>query len=336
MLFSTDKQIKDFIDILTGAYVHKNDEARQQLKFGLQAFVNEPKCLIQKKLQAFTVSTDLPEILRNVFNVTIQSNNFDMGWEQAFKQVPLAEGQFVWEILDVANSLAFVKVNEGQKIIASGITGSKTHGEVDYYGGALGWTDKSIRARQISSLIDKAETFRNRFWEAKGNIHYALIAAAADLHVTAYDGGTDGQLRRDIRTLNAGMLALANRNLNKGYGNMANAMMILFYNPADDGRIESAFTATSLALQTGNNDTSAQTISKARQVMRIPTFNPSILAGFPVLCLPGQKSQKADLMAPTTYTAPQDILDLNYVQSVWAIYGGILADTDQFEKVTLG
>lgn len=335
MLYGTDQKNKDFMDIVYGAFVNKNEVAREQLKIALQAFVNEPKQLIQKKLQAFTVSTDLPEILRNAFNITIQQANFDMGWEQAFKQVPLAEGQFTWEILDVANSLSFVKVNEGQKIVASGITGTKTTGEVDYYGGALGWTDKSIRARQISSLIDKAEIFRNRFWEAKGNIHYALIAAAALLHVTPYDGGADGQLRRDIRTINTAMLNLANRCLTKGYGNMASAPMVLFYNPGDEARIESAFTATALALQTGNNNTSAQTVSKARPVLRIPTFNPSIVAGAPVLCLPGQKSQKADLMAPTTYMAPQDVLDLNYVQSVWAIYGAVLADTDQFETITL-
>jgi hypothetical protein len=44
----------------------------------------------------------------------------------------------------------------------------------------------------------------------------------------------------------------------------------------------------------------------------------------------------ADAMAPTTYGPDFDILSLNRVQSVWAIYGGIIADTDQCEQFVLG
>ena len=41
-------------------------------------------------------------------------------------------------------------------------------------------------------------------------------------------------------------------------------------------------------------------------------------------------------MQTTTYTEPKDILTLNEMQSVWAIYGAAIGDTDQFETVTLG
>ena len=39
---------------------------------------------------------------------------------------------------------------------------------------------------------------------------------------------------------------------------------------------------------------------------------------------------------PTSYTAPIDPLTLNRHEAVWAIYGAVVADTDQASQLTLG
>jgi hypothetical protein len=53
------------------------------------------------------------------------------------------------------------------------------------------------------------------------------------------------------------------------------------------------------------------------------------------MVLPGQKSQKHEDMAPLTYNAPEDILTLNRMQSVWSIYGAAIADDEQLMELSL-
>ena len=280
-----------------------------------------------------SVSSDVPIVTTESFNVTVQSQNFDMGYEKVFKLVPLGENQDAWEIYDVANSLTFVRVEEGQRIEVAGHTGSKVTAYVDYYGGAIGWTDKMIRYRKVGAMLDLAETFRNRFWSNKANNFYALLAAAGALNITVYQGvAANGQLQRDIQTINEAAFVLTNRNRNKGYGDTANAKLVMYFNPRDKNRILAAFNVTSSALAAAGQTGDVVNYN----IELVPTFNSFIVSGSPLLVLPGNKLQRAEGMAPTPYGPEMDILSLNRVQSVWAIYGGIVADTDQVETVTLG
>lgn len=327
-------------------YISKNDQlffdtlekasagdlrSQTDVRIAIQAFLAEPKAVKQKKIQGFGVSTDLAELTKDAFNVTIQQDNFDLGWEQAFRQVVLGEKQDSWEIYDVGNSLTFMKVEEGQRIEVAGITGTKATAYVDYYGGALGWTDKMIRFRKVSSMIDMALIFRNKFWSNKANNHYALLSASALLNVTAYQAGT-GQLQRDIATINLAMATLGDRCKDKGYGDTATAPIVMYASPYDEARIEAAFNATTNAMAMMGI---VGTQIASRRVTRIYTFNANVSRGLPIIVLPGNKIQKADALPPTTFTAPKDILTLNEMQSVWAIYGGIIGDTDQTQTITL-
>lgn len=314
----------------------KNRIKEHNVKKALQAFLYKPKTLFKKKIQAVGVSTDFPIITKESFNVTIESDNFDMKWEMAFRNVPLGKNQDSWEIYNVANSLTFFKVEEGQRIEVAGISGSKATGVVDYYGGALGWTDKMVRFRKVPAMIQMAETFRNKFWTNKANNHYALLAAAAALSITGWQGAVgSGRTRRDILTINRAAFDLTNRLKDKGYGDMANAPLIMFANPFDEDRIEAAFRAltSSMVSVLGQNEVAEQIT--ARRITRVYTYNSNIVAGSPILVLPGQKIQKADALAPTVYNQEQDIQTLNRVQAVWAIYGAIVADTEQTQQLTL-
>jgi len=302
------------------------------INMALQAFHMKPKTTYKKKIQAVGVSTDFEVLTKDSFNITTEMDNFDMNYERCFRDVTLGKGQDSWEIYNVANSLTFSKVEEGQRIEVAGLTGTKVTANVEYYGGAIGWTDKMIRFRKVPAMIEMAEIFRNKFWINKANNHYALLAAAAALNNTAYAGvAADGQLQRDIQTINAAAYTLTNRVKDKGYGDMADPGLVMYFNPQDKNRIYGAFRVTEAALATAGQ--TGQTVNYNIQL--IPTFNSNISAGSPVLVLPGRKIQKAEAMAPTVYNQEQDILTLNRVQAVWSIYGAIVADTDQCQQLSL-
>lgn len=339
VICNTNKQDQQFFELLYKGIEQKNTECLDKCAYAIQAFLNKPKKVWKKQLEiqaqhtGIGVSSDFPIVTKDSFNVTVQSQNFDMGYEKVFREIPLGPNQDSWEIYDVGNSLTFMRVEEGQRIDVAGYTGSKVTAYVDYYGGAIGWTDKMIRYRKVAAMLDLAETFRNRFWINKANNFYALIAAAAALNVTAYAGvAGNGQLQRDIITINTAAFNLTNRCRNKGYGDTANAQLVLYFNPQDKNRIYAAFNATTGALAAAGQTGSVVNYN----IILVPTFNQFIAAGSPLLVLPGNKIQKAEGMAPTTYGPEMDILSLNRVQAVWAIYGGIIADTDQCEQLTLG
>ena len=308
-------------------------EDRIKVKIALQAFVSEPLRKVQKKIQAIGVSTDFEQLTKDAYNVSVEEDNFDLGYERAFRNVQLGKGQDSWQMYNVTNGISFNKVEEGQRIELNGLTGAVTTSYVDYYGGALGFTDKMIRFRKIPVMLDLAMLFRNKFWSNKADNHYTLIAAATGTALAWQGAAADGQVRRDIQTINVAAFNLGNALKDKGYGDMATAPFVIYANPYDESRIEAAFKAITQGL-TGALG-AAQEVTR-RRIDRVYTYNSNIVAGAPVILLPGNKLQKATAMEPTTYTNPQDILTLNYAQSVWGIYGAAIGDTDQVAKFTLG
>jgi hypothetical protein len=315
-----------------------NKDSQLYIRKTLQAYLFEPKIIqrnIQRKIQALgpTVSTDLPLMARDAFTITIAEDNFDLGWQAAFQNIPLGQYEDSWEIFDVDSALQFVKMNEGQKLEVAGFTGSKVTAYVDYYGGAIGRTDKVMRFRKLYAYIDAARRFRNNFFTTQADIFYALIAAAGAFNVTAYDGGADGQLRRDMRTINSAILTLTDRCKDKGIGNTANIPLVMYANPFDRARIEAAFTATTNPMSA--TESAATELSKTNPIQRIYTFNQFVVAGSPIVGIPGNKNQRSEALAPTTFKGELDVLTLNVHEAVWAIFGGVIADTDQWQQLTL-
>lgn len=325
-----------FFDTLREAYKEKDEVKATKCIVAMNAFLQKPKTLLKKRIQAqhtgITVSSDFPIVTKDSFNVTIESQNFDLGYEKVFREVPLGENQDSWEIYNAANSLVFLKIEEGQRLDVAGYTGTKVTAYVDYYGGAIGWTDKMIRYRKVGAMLDLAETFRNKFWVNKADNFYALLAAAAALNVTPYAGvAADGQLQRDVQTINNAAYNLTNRNRNKGYGDTANARLVMYFNPRDKSRMFAAMAVTTAQLAAAGR--TGDTVNY--NIELVPSFNRFLTIGSPIMVLPANKIQRAEGMPPTTYGPEMDILSLNRVQSVWAIYGGCIADTDQCEQLSL-
>ena len=82
----------DFFQKLQKGLEYKKLELIKDCSVALQAFVGEPKKAIKQKIQAMNkiqavgvgVSSDFAFVTTDNFNVTLESDNFDMGWEQAF------------------------------------------------------------------------------------------------------------------------------------------------------------------------------------------------------------------------------------------------------------
>lgn len=329
-----------FFDALAESLATGNKEVGNKIQAALTAFMMEPKIIkgakiqaLRKNVQAVGVSTDFAQLTADAFNVTIAEENFDLGYERSFREVPLGTNQDFWQIYDVQNGLTFRRVEEGQRIRVEELSGSVITAYVDYYGGALGWTDKMIRYRKVAAMVDMAMIFRNRFWANKADNHYALLAAAAGLNVTAWAGAAgDTQLQRDIQTINLAAFTLVDRCKDKGYFSDPNVKLVMYANPRDKGRLNAAFRAT-----TGNSGSSTGPGPQVDwNIELIYTLNANVVAGSPILVLPLAKIQRADDMQPTTFTKPKDALTLNEIQAVWAIYGAIVGDSDQCEELTLG
>ena len=62
------------------------------------------------------------------------------------------------------------------------------------------------------------------------------------------------------------------------------------------------------------------------------TWSTRIPANRGILCIPGNKAQMAEIVAPFVLN-DQDILNLTYVQAIWSYYGAGIGDTDQFQLV---
>jgi len=341
---------------------YRNDEAREMVRATCQAFmiqhatqaraqamsdlsgIREEQGRARAAIQAMTAkiqagetgiikTSDIPIILADQFNVTIAKKIYDLNYELSFQEVPVADGQNFWELDTVTPSLTFKKIAEGGRVEMQGWNAGQVFAFVDYYGGALGWTDAMLRFRQLAKMVDNANFFTWSFWKNKADIHYALLDAAGLANITAYvdPTGVGACLANDILTINATVFDIANKCRNKGYGDTANAQYVLYANPADKPRITAALNAQSNYMQMlGWFGTEI-----GYNIQPIWTFNEHITAGYPLIVLPGHKLQRADVMQPTTYMAQKDPFTLNEAASCWAIYGSIVGDSDQVGMVTL-
>ena len=113
-----------FFEMFDKALKAGDRDAANKVQVALTAFVNEPVKQVQRKIQAInalksiqgvSVSTDFEQLITNSFNVTVQEDNFDLGYERVYRSVPLDPQRDFWEIYDVQNGLSFRLVEEGQE-----------------------------------------------------------------------------------------------------------------------------------------------------------------------------------------------------------------------------
>ena len=106
---------KDFTT--AGGTILTPKQQESLVKKSIQAFMHKTgKVQGEKLIQAFTGSSDLPALTKDVFNTTNEVPNYDLAWQDAFKGVSLRKGQLAWEINTVGTSATFKLIPEGGKV----------------------------------------------------------------------------------------------------------------------------------------------------------------------------------------------------------------------------
>lgn len=281
-------------------------------------------------IQAFAGSSDLPTLTKDVFDVTPKVDNFDLAWQDSFKGVPLRKGQLSWEIADVEQAITFKKIPEGGKVEFGQFTGNKVTVSVEKYGAGVGITWEIIEGNKLYAFVERLDITRAKLYGVWGDAHYGLLNAAAAQNTVAWQGkSTDKQIDRDIETLNHGAYTIGNACKNKGYGDTANAPMILYISPQYKARINAA-------LKTGQSDIviaggKGSMVNWPIEVRY--TFNSNITANKGVLVLPGHKIQNAVYLRELGLSK-QEIESLNELRTYWTAFGASVADDEQCAQLS--
>lgn len=300
----------------------------------IQAFMQAVGVVDENKkiIQAFSGSSDLPQLTMDVFNVTQAVAVYDTFWQSSFKGIQLRKGQLSWEIADVTAGVAFELIPEGGKVKFFGISGDKTDARIDKYGAGLGVTWEMIEGRKLYQFVDLMNDVRSKLNILWADTHYGLLATAAAINTISWQGvATDPVLERDIATINSAYETIGNATKNKGYGDTANSVMYLYASPLMKSRINQAMRATSTDIIRGRRDGASSSV--AGQVIEYnvqPRFswNSSIPAGQAVLILPGNKIQNSVYMQELGLSE-RDIETLSEMRTYWTAFGAIVADSDQ-------
>lgn len=302
-----------------GAVLHKSIQAFMQgvgMKEG------------DRVIQAFSGSSDLPKLTKDVFNVTQIVPYFDTFWQESFQGVPLRRGQLEWEIADVDSGLAFELVPEGGKAKFYGVTGSKVTASVDKHGAGIGLTWEMIEGRKLYQFVQLMSQVRSRLMLTWANVHYGLLATAAATNPVTYQGvATDPTLDRDIATMNVGYTTIGEATKDSGYGDTANAPMILYASPKLKARINQALRVTASDVARGRAGGAQSNIVEFNIQPRY-TWNSNIPVNKALLVLPGNKIQNSVYMQELSLSE-QDIATLSELRTYWSVFGAIVGDTDQ-------
>lgn len=309
------------------------DSAQQErfLKLSLQAFMHGVADVEDKvSIQAFSGSSDLPALTKDVFDVTPAVPNFDLGWQRCFKGIQLQKGQLEWEIADVSQAIEFREIPEGGKVDIGRVSGNKLTVGIKKYGAGLGITWEIMEGNKLYAFAERLDLTRAKLYGKWGEVHYGLLAAAAHLHTVAWQGvEANKTIDRDILTLNAGAYLIGNATKDKGYGDTANAPMVVYANPTLRSRINAAIRATrEQILASGGQGTPVDWPLEA-----VYTFSAKIPSGKAVMVLPGQKIQNSVYLRELGLSK-QEIESLNEIRTYWTAFGAAVGDSDQCAELS--
>jgi len=295
------------------------------LRKSIQSFMQSSGAVSEGKvIQAFSSSADLPQLTKDMYNVTQEVPEFDTLWQQAYKGVPLKKGQLSWEVADVAEGLTFSLVPEGGKAKIFSVSGNKTTVGIEKYGAGIGVTWEMVEGRKLYQFVDQMNAVRAKLNQLWADIHYGLLGTAAATNTIAYPPGGIS-LQKDIQTINTGYTAISKATKDKGYGDVANAGMVLYFSPTLKGRVMQALRATNAdIIRSGNSN-----VGKVEfNVVPATTWNAAVPANKAIMVLPGNKIQNSIYMQELGLNE-RDIMTLSDIKTYWSAFGAIVADGKQ-------
>lgn len=347
---------KTKLDLLFDSICYLNDGAKGDFSFRnakdeevrvkprqVQAFVGEKiheflvsaHSVVETKkgtvaVQAFGGSTDIEKIDTSVWNAFQEEDNYDMFWQEAFRTVPLRKGQLEWTIGTVTAGVVLKILEEGAKVDYANVSGTNIKGEVDLYGSGLVITWKTLEGRDLAGFFNALLEFRNKRMSEYATQHYALLAAAAVNTPIAYQLTTDDtQLDRDIATLTEGYNTIGEACKDFGFGDTANATMILYVSPRLKQRINQALRVTSSDMARAGGK--GQIVDSNIEVRY--TYNSAITSNTGLLVLPKNKIQNAIYMDEKTFER-EDPDNLNWLKSSFTAFGAIVGEDAQTAQLS--
>jgi len=290
------------------------------------------------QIQAFWGSSDLPVLTKDVFNVFNQVPNYDLFWQECFKGVALKKGQLSWEIATINSGSVFKLIPEGGKVEFEKFDGSKVSVDIQKYGMGLGVTWETIEGRKLYRFVEQMDDVRAKLYNLWADTHYGLLATAGATNAIAWQGvATQSRIDRDIQTINVGYETLGEDNKDSGYGDTANAMMLLFAAPKLKARINQALRATDRGKSATGSGVAATVgdtgIIVEYNVSPRYTFNSNIAANKALLVLPGHKIQNSVYLKELGLSK-KDIETLNELRTYWTAFGAAIGDNDQVYELS--
>jgi len=164
-LYMQDNPGEDYnFDKKKGVILNRKQQAIVLHK-SIQAFFQGVGCKQEEKdvaIQAFTGSSALPQLTKDVFTVTQAVPQYDTLWQAAFRGIPLKKGQLEWEVTDVSSGFAIELVPEGGKAKFYGISGASESVKIYKYGAGMGITWETIEGRKLYKFVDQMMQARAR------------------------------------------------------------------------------------------------------------------------------------------------------------------------------
>lgn len=303
----------------------------------IQAFIHglsveDPK-IKDRKIQAFWGSSDLPVVTKDVFKVFNQVPNYDLLWQEAFQGVTLKQGELSWEVDTLTSGVSFKLIPEGGKVEFHKFDGTQVTVSIQKYGAGTGVTWETIEGRKLYKFVQQMEQVRAALYTLWANIHYGLLATAGATNQITWQGiVTQSQLDRDIQTINAGYVAIGNAVKDSGYGDVANARMLLYGNTNLKARWNRALRATDRD-KTAASSGVAATAGDSGELMEYNveprfSYNSNLPANKGLLVLPGHKIQNSVYLNELGLSR-KEIESLNELRTYWTAFGAVVADNDQ-------
>ena len=310
--------------------------ASRIVKSRLNAFVAQPGKVGQERAKAkfSMVSSDLPELSTNSFDVTYAGQQYDLDWMLSFKTVPVEAGKGFFEIVTIDDALTVQLVPEGGKLALEGLSGSVLRVNINKYGQGIQWTDEMIRYRRLGAMLEMTESQIEAHWADKADRHYSALTAAGTLETTYQTTTGNTQTDNDIDTISAGYTASLIANKNNFRGLQANSEMLLYLPVTMKTRVNRAIKKLINEVQ-GSESILPWNI---RPIYSLNDNLPAAETGEVargLLVLPGRKIQTATEMDKTIFN-DEDILSLSKFQVAWEYYGSGIGETDQIRTVVFG
>lgn len=347
-LFLEDLQICAFGGICKGQETVEVNDARKQLarrRFdsNFQGYIRAPQIAGKLRdrarkaaiLEAFSTKGDWPEVINSLGNVMVMQGeeNYDTNYELLFDPALKDPNRSSFEIVDITRGIQFRRIAEGGKVRIEKMQGTKMQVELAWFGAAVGWTEQSIRYREIQTIADKAIAFRDAYQSRRADDHYALVNQAASTGGQETEWSAEGATTadQDAATINDAYGTLLRRFYGKpGYGSATGKRVVYLLHQVEmTQRIHGAMTRR------------FQAFDGSEGIIRYPvvpliSLNEELWSGLDpsdcIMVVPGIKNKKLEELAPTNYRVA-DPYSLTYVDIVWTAYAACMANRGQAQLV---